>query len=150
STLAMDVIVPADGIALHDLETSIASRYPTWVGDLGASEDVAISLPRWHADVRTDLPSLLRGLGLGFLFDGFGLDNMLDKGGTFSVSGAFHETIVDVTEKGTEASAATGITIEPTMVRITPTFAADRPFVWVIRDTSSGAILFMGRVADPR
>lgn len=149
-SLAMDVVVPADGVALKDLESSIQRRYMSWVNGLGASEDVKITLPKWHVDQQVDLPTLLRALGLGMLFDGMSLEKILGDQRTFAVSGAFHQTIVDVTEKGTEAAAATGIVMKPTMVRQTPTFAADRPFLWVIRDTKSNAILFMGRVADPR
>lgn len=62
----------------------------------------------------------------------------------------FHKAFVDVNEEGAEAAAATALTLNdtgapPSVV----TFRADHPFLFTIRDTRSGAILFLGRVADP-
>jgi serpin B len=65
-----------------------------------------------------------------------------------------HQAFVQVDEKGTEAAAATAVSMlagaaMPTMVDFTPVFRADRPFVFLIRDTRSGAVLFLGRLARP-
>lgn len=58
-----------------------------------------------------------------------------------------HKAFVAVDEIGTEAAAATGVAAEivsePTVVKV------DRPFVFVIRDSQSGAILFIGRMVNP-
>jgi serpin B len=74
------------------------------------------------------------------------------------VSRVVHKAFVEVGEKGTEATAATAVEMAlataalgvPTQEPFIPTFKADRPFVFLIRDTKSGAILFVGRVNDPR
>jgi serpin B len=62
-----------------------------------------------------------------------------------------HKAFVDVNEEGTEAAAATGV-IEATraVVKGPPSFRADHPFIFLIRDKHTGAILFLGRVAEPR
>jgi serine protease inhibitor len=71
------------------------------------------------------------------------------------ISEVCHNAFVDVNEKGTEAAAATDVImdgatgIDPLTVPFTPTFKADRPFIFIIRDTSAGTILFMGRVTRP-
>jgi len=70
----------------------------------------------------------------------------------FWISAAIHKAYVDVNEEGTEAAAATGIMVGAMAVaRPQPpiVFRADHPFLFLIRDNRSGAILFMGRVADP-
>jgi len=68
------------------------------------------------------------------------------------ISAVVHKAFVAVDEKGTEAAAATGVTMKLTSLA-PPTqpvvFRADHPFVFLIRDQVSGAILFMGRLADP-
>jgi len=63
-----------------------------------------------------------------------------------------HKAFVAVDEKGTEAAAATGIVVGVTSMPMEPPpeFRADRPFVFAIRERATGAILFMGRVSDPR
>lgn len=62
----------------------------------------------------------------------------------------FHETFVAVDEEGTEAAAATGAVMltrgRPAPI---PVFRADHPFLFFIRDTRRGRILFAGRLASP-
>ena len=57
-----------------------------------------------------------------------------------------------VDEKGTEAAAATAVVMRLTEAAAPPAnvFRADRPFLFLIRHIESGAVLFMGRVTDPR
>ena len=61
------------------------------------------------------------------------------------------KAFVEVNEEGAEAAAATALTMDASMALPPPvvTFRADHPFLFAIRDTRSGAILFLGRVADP-
>ena len=64
-----------------------------------------------------------------------------------------HKAYIDVTETGTEAAAATGIGVAlVAMVRPAevPVFRADHPFVFQIRDTRTGLVLFTGRLMDPK
>jgi serpin B len=58
-----------------------------------------------------------------------------------------HQAFIDVNEKGTEAAAAA----ESVVTKSSPLmFYADHPFLFVIRETATASILFMGRVADPQ
>ena len=75
-----------------------------------------------------------------------------DMAVNYYVNAARHKAYVRVDEQGTEAAAATGVSVgdleeEP---EETPTFQADHPFFFLIRDQLTGAILFVGRVEDPR
>jgi serpin B len=58
---------------------------------------------------------------------------------------------VEVSEEGTEAAAATGVTVHSMAMRRQEqtTFRADHPFAFFIRDTTSGVILFEGRISQP-
>jgi hypothetical protein len=62
---------------------------------------------------------------------------------------------VEVSEKGTEAAAATAVMMvrpkseAPVSVPFTPTFNADRPFLFLVRERQSGSILFLGRMVNP-
>jgi serpin B len=57
-----------------------------------------------------------------------------------------HKAFVKVDEEGTEAAAATGVT---DILGLPPIFRADHPFVLLIRENSTGSILFLGRVVNP-
>jgi serpin B len=67
------------------------------------------------------------------------------------ISAVIHKAYVDVNEEGTEAAAATAVTMKLTSVGPTriPVFQADHPFLFLIRDNHSGSILFIGRVMNP-
>ena len=60
-----------------------------------------------------------------------------------------HKTFVQVDEKGTEAAAATGAEVKATAAVRPRTVTVDRPFLFVITDTATGAPLFLGRIGDP-
>ena len=68
------------------------------------------------------------------------------------ISGVLHKGFVEVNEEGTEAAAATGVGMDlraDMMPEPVPIFRADHPFLFAIRVRKSGAILFLGRAADP-
>ena len=69
------------------------------------------------------------------------------------IDAVVHKAFIKVDEEGTEAAAATGVSVGITSVQPESKpieMRIDRPFIFVIRHTTSGAILFMGRVVDPR
>ena len=66
------------------------------------------------------------------------------------ISDVVQKAYISVDEKGTEAAAATGVVMQPTAIPMPQAvFIADHPFLFIIRDRESGAILFAGRVVDP-
>jgi serpin B len=155
--LAMTVVLPRAKKGLPSLEKGLTTaKVTTWLDSL-QEHRVRVLLPRFEIrDSRIDLAEQLRPMGMRLAFDA----NRADFGGmsrpanpdeALYVSGAYHQTFVKVDEKGTEAAAATAVIMsarggpppEP------PEFRADRPFLFMIRDLASGAILFIGRVVDP-
>lgn len=150
--LAMDFLVPGTGGTLASL---ISSLTPASLAAALASLDVqqvVLSLPKFAFQTRLELAPLLAGMGMPDLFDPAkadlsGMDGSMD----LSVSTVVQEATVEVDESGTIATAATSggacncsAIEEPLMVTI------DQPFLFLIRDTKTGSILFMGQVQDPR
>jgi serpin B len=75
------------------------------------------------------------------------------SGERLMISEVVHKAFVDVNEKGTEAAAATAVLMTPTSAaqpQVPVVFRADHPFVFLLRDNRSGAILFLGRVSNPK
>ena len=64
------------------------------------------------------------------------------------ISAVVHKAFVDVNEEGTEAAAATGVGMQ--LLSGPPSFRADHPFIFLIRDIRSGSILFLGRMTNPK
>ncbi|XP_023929994.1 leukocyte elastase inhibitor-like isoform X2 [Lingula anatina] len=114
------------------------------------NQTVNVYLPKFKlSDMRLNLKPVLIQMGMSkiFSFGGADLSGIGGKPGDLFISEAIHEAFVDVNEEGTEAAAATGIGLSVTSV--TPVFRADRPFVFQIREKSSGTVLFMGRLMNP-
>ena len=107
-------------------------------------------LPKFKLETRYNLTDTLSKLGMVNAFtqkaDFSGLDGTADN----VVSIAVHKAFVEVNEEGTEAAAATAAAVcRSTSFSPIPDFRADRPFVFLIRDRETGAILFLGRFAKP-
>jgi serpin B len=77
----------------------------------------------------------------------------MDSTRNLFISQVFHKAWGEVNEEGTEAAAATAVTIKRSAIirepAPPPVFRADHPFIFFIRDTRSGSLLFLGRLATP-
>ena len=152
--LAMNILLPRDADGLAALESNmVAGDLTSWLGALGSNE-VILSLPRFKLDPPKPISLVepLQALGMTKAFDPSQADfsGMSDE--ALFVDNAFHKCFVEVNEEGTEAAAATAVIVGITSAAVEPepvVFNADHPFVFTIRDLDSGALLFMGRVADP-
>ena len=118
-----------------------------WLSKLDAAKPskTELYLPRLQIEEMYDLGKPLSAMGMGLAFTPqANLRGIADA--DLYIDQAVHKTFVRMDEKGTEAAAATGITTA--LVSPTPVFRADHPFFFLLRDKQSGAILFMGRIAD--
>jgi serpin B len=90
-------------------------------------------------------------LGLGIAFSGGADFSRITPGADLYISRVIHQTFIDVQEEGTEAAAATIVELRETSAGgdPTPIFRADKPFLYIIKENSTGAILFMGKVGKP-
>jgi serine protease inhibitor len=152
--LSMVALLPKSSNDLVALEKKLtADNLNRWVEAL-REQKVHVFLPKFQMETTYDLPLTLSSMGMPAAFQPGGFTGMSDapEGGLLKLSQVIHKAFVDVNEEGTEAAAATIITavaiakiIEPPI----PVFRADHPFLFLIRDTQSGAILFLGRMMNP-
>jgi serpin B len=153
--LAMTVIVPRERDGLDALERSLdADGFAAMVGGLKPAM-VELTLPKFKLEMTTSLSleSALVDLGMPLAF-GVGADftGMSASIRPLFIDDVYHRTFVAVDEEGTEAAAATAVVMATESAAIEPDgidVVADHPFLFVLRDTRSGAILFIGRVVDP-
>lgn len=147
--LEMTLIVP-DAAQYAQVEGALDQSMLDAIDTGATGQEYSLALPKFTTESTTDLRDVIEaGLGVKGLFDTVGLDGI---GPELLVSGAVHATKVIVDEDGTEAAAATAIMAGTTSAPADPPIEirADHPFLYVIRDTDTGAVLFVGRVLDPR
>jgi serpin B len=154
-SLSLVVLLPENKEGLAKLEERLTfANWQHWTQSL-VSREVIVFLPRFKTTTQFEMNPTLQSLGITSAFS----PEMADFSGMtgsrdFYISAVLHKAYVDVNEEGTEAAAATGIIMRPTAMRIPrpeqpPVFRADHPFVFAIRDNRNGAVLFIGRLADP-
>jgi serpin B len=151
--LSLVVLLPTarDGLAALEagLEEATLRR---WLTSLRA-QDVLVYLPRFKLASSLQLNAAMRALGMHDAFDPQRADfSGISGTPELYITDALHKAFVEVNEEGTEAAAATGIVLGEVSARPEPepVFRADHPFLFLIRDDRSGAVLFLGRVANPR
>jgi serpin B len=149
-SLAFDVILPKPGQPLATLEDALRSGgLSAWLGQLQGKQ-VAVSLPKFRAESTLSLASALSALGMPSAFTTAADFSGIAGGRDLAISQVVHKAYIDVSEEGTEAAAATGIGVSLTSYSEPTVFRADRPFLFLLRDTLTGAILFAGRLEDPK
>jgi serpin B len=153
--LSMILLVPKETEGLARLEAQMSEpQLETWLGQLkaGPARTVALSMPKYRLEDRIELNSLLQGLGMRDAFDSRKANLSGITPEPLFIKRATHQSFLAVDEAGTEAAAATAMEIEVSAYRVGPppvVVRADRPFLFLVRDTGSGAIVFMGRLATP-
>lgn len=144
--LSMFVLLPKDSDAALSLT---AEKFNTLRSTL-EEQRVHVYLPKFKFEKGYSLNDYLSDMGMPTAFTDSADFSGIDGTRSLSVSGVIHKAFIDVNEEGTEAAAATGIVMEATSVGSPiPVFRADHPFIFIIQEKETGAILFFGKVADP-
>lgn len=144
--LACVILLPRERDGLPRLESRLApDSLAAWLAAL-RPEDVTVALPRLSLASRLDLARVLAAMGMASAFGrGADFSGMTGRRDLF-VDRVVHEVRLAVDEAGTEGAAATAVAMKRGRV----VFRADRPFLFLVRDRETGAVLFLGRVVDPR
>ncbi len=151
--LAMVVLLPKQKGGLAALEASLSAEMLAERIAALKHERVRVYLPRFTMTWRVLLAGVLKKMGMALAFSAAQADFTAMNGGKepLWIDEVIHKAFVDVNEEGTEAAAATAVMMLGTgMPRRPVVFRADHPFLFLIRDTRSGAILFLGRVVNPK
>ncbi|MGB5924733.1 MAG: serpin family protein [Dehalococcoidia bacterium] len=147
--LSMVILLPASGDFEAFEEGLQADEVSDIIGGLQLTE-VALTMPQFEFDSEFSLKDTLAEMGMPIAFStGADFSGMTGNPELF-ISEVVHKAFVAVDEAGTEAAAATAVPLELTavpepLVEVT----IDDPFIFLIRDIETGAILFVGRVLNP-
>jgi|SRR5450631_489515 len=143
--LSMVVVLPDGADDLPAVERKVALSYTGWLAALRRTY-VGLWLPRWTTTSRLDLGAALKEAGMRLaLAPAADFSGMSDV--PLFIGKVLQEAFIDVTEIGTEAAAATAAMMLEGGAGPRTIFHADHPFLYLIRDRKTGAVLFLGRVA---
>jgi serpin B len=148
--LSMLVVLPREG-KQGRVEESLTSEKLEGIRGTLRIREVAVGFPKFKIETKYFMKDTLEEMGMPSAFskeaDFSGMTGSRD----LFISMVVHQAFVEVTEKGTEAAAATGVEME--WLALPPeepvSFRADHPFLFVILQNDTGNIVFLGRVTNP-
>ncbi len=150
-TYAMAAIMPSSDFAGFEQQLTATDLEQLLTMLQSSSAMVDLSMPKFQAESSFGLGEKLAALGMPDAFDAQKADfsGMTGKP-DLMISSVIHQATIDVNEEGTEAAAATAVAMSVTsMPGESYTIRLDKPFIYVIYETSTNTILFMGRVVNP-
>jgi serpin B len=148
--LSMVILLPRRLADLDKVERALPTQMAGWLQDM-KTHQVLVFVPRFKLTCQVSLAETFKSMGMAEAFSGQADLSAMAEGRDLSLSAVLHKAFVSVDEQGTEAAAATGAVVQLTSMAPTKpvVFCANHPFIFLIRDRVSGAILFMGRFSEP-
>lgn len=149
--VTMLLLLPKVANNLEKIEASLDTSKISEIQDGLNSVNVALSVPKFSSESSFEISQALQRLGIRDAFNPqrANFSGITDDPNGLFIGSAIHKAVVEVTEEGTEAAAATALIMRagaaPTKNIVV---RADHPFLYLIREKSSGAILFMGRLSS--
>ncbi len=146
----MDVILPNEQSCLCNTTASLNdANFSSWIGQM-SKRKTDVSFPRFKYGFKKKLKDVLSDMGMGIAFtESADFSNISDQYDLL-INDVTHQSFIETNEEGTEAAAATVVDIGVTsMPPASLVFKMDHPFIYIIRETTTNSIIFMGRVSDP-
>lgn len=141
-------VMPRSGSLTDFVQGLSPADLTTLTGSLHRAT-VALRLPKFTTTASLDLRPTLEKLGMTTAFTDAADFGAMSKQ-SLKISDVVQKDYLSVGEKGTTAAAATGAVMVPTVARAAaPTVSFDHPFLFLIRDTTTGAILFASQLQNP-
>jgi serpin B len=148
--LSMVVLLPQEG-RFEAFEGTLDYQRVADIIDALGHQQVALTMPRFTYESKFMMKKTLSGMGmLDAFLPGVADLSGINGGRSLFIDEVIHQAFVEVDEAGTEAAAATAVVVAESAAPAEPKeVTIDRPFIFLIRDIDTGAILFVGRVMDP-
>ena len=143
---SMTVILPNQGKKIDDVLQHLTVE--NWNANLNnlLSQEVEVYFPRFKSKNKFLLNDVLKSMGMQRAFEDHNEFKNINEGSLF-ISRVLHDTSIEVTEEGTEAAAVTVVELRE-KASFNPIVNVNRPFLFVIREQSTGVILFIGKMGN--
>ena len=147
--MSMTVLLP-DGGALGALEDSLNADLLDQIMNDIEIDYVTLTMPLFEFESEFSLGETLAGMGMPDAFDDRADFSGMTGSRDLLISHVVHKAFVSVDERGTEAAASTAVFVQTSgPVKDPIAVTVNRPFIFLIRDTATGTVLFLGRVMNP-
>ena len=148
--LSMIALLPEEG-EFEDFQDFLTAEILDQVIKELEERDITLTMPRFEFESEFMLDQTLAKMGMSDAFGGAADFSGMTDAEDLWISAVAHKAFVSVNEEGTEAAAATGMAMltSAPLEKEPVTVTLDRPFIFLIRDRPTGAILFLGHVMDP-
>jgi len=145
----MTIILPNPSVDIDNLIGTLQiSDWTELTQQFTERTTMQLEIPKFKFEYEIMLNDVLESLGMGIAFSMFEADfSKIVKDVQAYISEVKHKAFIDVNEEGTEAAAVTSV--EMSFTSAPSPFVVNRPFVFVIHEKKTQAILFMGKIVDP-
>ena len=150
NTMVMQILLPNDKFGLGAVEENLngfdvqkafeKEKYKTKVN---------LKLPKFMLEQTINLKKVFKKMGMEKMFSGFADFSGIDGTRLLYVSDVVQKAFIEVNEEGSEAAAATAVVMMKRTMPHYEQFAANHPFIFYLRDKTTGMLLFQGRVNNP-
>ena len=147
-SFVMDIFLPAEGVSAEEFASGLDGEALSTLTGLLQSDRIKVTLPKFKTEYETSLNATLQRLGMRDAFTPSADFSGMSKE-PLMISEVKQKTFIEVNEEGSEAAAVTSVAVMRTSLAPEPLeFRVDRPFVLLIRERTSGTVLFMGLVRN--
>jgi serpin B len=147
--LSMVILLPAEG-EFESFEGSLDAGHVDAILNNLTYQEIALTMPKFEIESGFSLVEALAEMGMPVAFSMNADFSGMDGTRELYIGEVLHKSFIAVDEAGTEAAAATAVEMQLKGAPMDPvTVTVDRPFIFFIRDTETGTVLFIGRVVDP-
>ena len=147
---SMVILLPNQGVELDAVIDQLSDEnWNEWIASF-YDADLTLKIPKFELEYEIELSDVLKALGMGIAFNEYLADfSGINKDRNLFIDFVKHVTYVRVDEVGTEAAAVTAVGFGTTSGGPPKAFIVDRPFAFVLRESHSGTLLFMGKIVEP-
>jgi serine protease inhibitor len=149
SAFSMVALLPAEEKTVSELIAMLDRESWNSRDTYSSPQKVQVELPKFKYEFKTLMNDHLKNLGLGIAFGGGADFSRITEETELYISRVIHQTFIDVNEEDTEAAAATIVEMWETSAAFPIKIRFNKPFLYIIKENSTGAIMFMGKVGQP-
>jgi serpin B len=146
---SMIIILPNDDITNEQIIKNLNNKFLSELLNQTSKEKISLKIPKFSLDIRLEMKENLKKLGILEAFSGDANFKHINGKNNLMLDEVIHQAVIELDEKGVEASAATAVVVREKSAHKIPEFNANRPFIFIIKENKYNSILFAGVYEKP-